>query len=195
MTFTHDWQLDCIIAYGKTLQSLTLDDCPIVHDAMVTQTLDPERYVQLQDDRSFVWSFDRETTWSYNSRWHDNFRKMATGLPRLQRFGMGYGPWDRGTEKDRTTSAFEAAASLPARLEAGRYIIFHWSTGASQWIEPRGMRRGRDATTKVTELNEQYGSCWEEDDDPPPPSYPDCWDQDQEALDVFLSAMKGRKKE
>ena len=194
MTFTHDWQLDWILSHGNTLESLTLDDCPIVHDAMITQTLDAERYVQLQDDKSLQWDPENETTWSYTSRWHDYFRKMTIGLPSLQKYGMGHGPWDCGIGEDNTTPAFEAAASLPARLEVGRYVIFHWGTGPGQWIEPAAMNDGDDvATTKVTELDEQYDSCWDGDDAPPPPSYPDCWDADQEAFDVFVAAVEKRR--
>jgi hypothetical protein len=195
MTFTHDWQLDWIVSHGKTLESLTLDDCPIVHDAMVGQVIDHERYVKLQDDKSLQWE-DSENIWSYSSRWHDYLRKMTTGLPRLQHFGMGHGAWNNCYDEDNVTQAFEAAASLPAQLETGRYIIFHWGTGPSAWIEPKGHGRGNYAepTKKITELDNQYDCCWDaDDDDPPLPSYPDCWDRDQEAFDVFMAAVEGRR--
>ena len=193
MTFTHDWQLDWIISHGRTLESLTLDDCPIVHDAMVAETLDPERYVKLQDDKTLLWDPDIETTWSCSSRWHDYFRKMTTGLPRLQHFGLGHGPWGDDIGEDNTALAFEASASLWAQLEAGRYVIFHWGTGPSQWIEPDAVGDALFSRVKITLLNEQYLCCWETDDDPPLPTYPDCWDRDQEAFDVLVAAVEGRR--
>jgi hypothetical protein len=91
MTFTHDWQLDWIISHGQTLESLTLYDCPIIHDAKVAQATDSERYVKLQDG-TVEWDLDNVTTWSYGSRWHDYFHKMTIGLPGLQHFGMAHHP-------------------------------------------------------------------------------------------------------
>ena len=193
MTFTHDWQLDWIVSHGQTLESLTLDDCPIVHDAIVGQTMDHERYAKLQDDKSLEWDPWKEKAWSYGSRWHDYLRKMTVGLPRLQHFGMGHGAWNNCYDEDNLTQAFEASASLPAQLETGRYVIFSWGTGPSAWIEPEGHGYQGDPTMKITELDQQYDCCWEEDDDPPVPSYPDCWDQDQEAFDVFMAAVEGRR--
>ena len=197
MTFTHDWQLDWITSHGKTLESLTLDDCPIVHDAMVAQAVDSERYVQLLDDRSVGWDPNSETGWSFGSRWHDFFRKMTIGLQRLQHFGMAHGPWNSGDDDDSVRPAFEASTWLPARLEIGRYLIFHWGTGPCQWIEPASCRYADedDLMTKIPEpeLADQYSCCWDTDDEPPLPSYPDCWDQDQEAFDVLMAAVQGRR--
>jgi hypothetical protein len=194
MTFTHDWQLDWILSHGKTLQSLTLDDCPIVHDALMTDyQTDPERYVILQD-HAIPQSADTETHWSYAPRWHDYFAKLTTGLPYLQRFGIGHGPWNSCYGEDRTTSAFLAAAELPARLRASRYVIFHGGTGPCQWIEPENSRNGYDVDDDVgADYEGQYDSCWDEDGVPPPPKYPDCWGRDQEALDELLAAVEGRR--
>jgi len=132
-------------------------------------------------------------TWSCSSRWHDYFRKMTTGLPRLQHFGLGHGPWGDDIGEDNTAWAFEASASLWAQLEAGRYVIFHWGTGPSQWIEPDAVGDALFSRVKITLLNEQYLCCWETDDDPPLPLYPDCWDRDQEAFDVLVAAMEARR--
>lgn len=195
MTFTHDSQLDWIVSHEATLESLTLDDCPIVHDAMMYSDLDSERCVKLNDDYTLP-SDGEKACWTYPSRWHDFFRKLAAGLPRLHRFGVGHGPWDGGHGEDRATAPFEAAATLPAQLEAARYVIFHGGTGPCPWIEPRaaidrfGDREG--IPEKITVLD-QYDSCWDEDDDPPPPSYPDCWDEDQEALDELMKVVERRR--
>lgn len=193
MTFTHDWQLDWVTSHGDTLQSLILDDCPIVHDAMISERLDPERYVELEDDYSIPRLGEERAVWTYSPRWHDFFRKLATGFPHLRRFGMGHGPWYNCFGADNATPAFEASASLPASIEAARYVIFHSGTGPSPWIEPEGSGWGEDPTAKITELENQYDCCWDTDDDPPLPSYPDCWDRDQEAFDVLMAAVEGRR--
>jgi hypothetical protein len=196
MTFTHDWQLDWILSHGKTLQSLTLDDCPIVHDALMTDyQTDPERYVILQD-HAILQSADTETHWSYAPRWHDYFAKITTGLPYLQRFGIGHGPWNSCYGEDKTTAPFLAAAELPARLRASRYVIFHGGTGPCQWIEPENSREWTSVHDDEDGANYKgrYDSCWDEDDVPPPPAYPDCWGRDQEALDELLAAVEGRRK-
>ena len=196
MTFTHDWQLDWILSHGQTLESLTLYDCPIVHEAKVAQATDSERYVQLQDG-TVAWDLDNDTTWSYGSRWHDYFHRMTTGLPRLQHFGMAHHPWgvdyDEGIATpafyDVERSAFETSASLPALLQGGRYFVFDWT---DPWVGPGGSYYGvySDCTEKITELELQY-DCGRGTDDMP--LYPDCWDRDQEAFDVFMAGVDRRR--
>lgn len=195
MTFTHDWQIDWIVSHGATLESLTLDDCPIITDALVYNTIENDRYVKLNDDYTLA-TADDPIFWSYPTRWHSYFDKLTTGLPHLRRFGVGVGPWDNCYGCDRGTAPFEAAAQLSARLVAERYGIFHGGTGPSQWIAPEGARDqcGDDGVpSKITDLEGQYDSCWDEDDDPPAPMYPDCWDRDQEALDGLMEAVRGRR--
>jgi hypothetical protein len=204
MTFTHDWQLDWIISHGQTLESLRLYDCPIVHDAKVAQIMDSERYVQIQHDGVFDWRDNSTSTWSYGSRWHDYFQKMTVGLPRLQHFGMAHFPWGidfyehnaDGAHYDSERSAFETSASLPAMLQGGRYFVFEWGT-AIQFVAPSGDKPyygvSCDCTEKFTKLEDQYVDGWHQDDEFPRPAYPDCWDQDQEAFEVFMAAVEGRR--
>jgi hypothetical protein len=178
------------------LQSLTLDDCPIVHDAMMScHEIDSDRYVPLQSDGTPQSEYN-ETHWQYAPRWHDYFHKMTPGLPVLQRFGIGHGPWNGGWGEDKTTAPFQAAAELPARLRASRYVIFHGGTGPCQWIEPENAKDGYDTYDDSDGANYegQYGSCWDDEDDPPRPAYPDCWARDQEALGGLLAAVEGRRK-
>jgi hypothetical protein len=196
MTFTHDWQLDWIISHGQTLKSLTLYDCPIIHDAKVAQATDSERYVKLQDG-TVEWDLDNVTTWSYGSRWHDYLHKMTIGLPRLQHFGMAHHPWGHDYDESNATpafhdderSAFETSASLPALLQGGRYFVFHW---AVQWVGPGGGFYGvySDCTEKITELELQY-ECGGGTDELL--LYPDCWDRDQEAFNVFMEGVDRRR--
>jgi len=92
MTFTHDWQLDWIISHADTLETLTLDDCPIIHEAMLGNDFDSERYVPF-DDTQFLWRYvEKPYHWTYGARWHDYFRRLHIGLPHLQRFGIDRGP-------------------------------------------------------------------------------------------------------
>lgn len=191
MTFTHDWQLDWILSHGQTLESLTLDDCPIVHDAKVYYPLDSERNVELSDDYQLDWSYEGQHVWSYPARWHDYFDKMASGLPRLCRFAIGHGPWNNYVGEDAVTEAFEAAARLEAKLDDTRYVIFHSGTGPSQWIEPEknsyfDPEIGQQVEAMV------YDCCWDDDDEPPLPEFPGCGKRDQEALDGLLEKVKGR---
>ena len=122
---------------------------------------------------------------------------MTTGLPRLQHFGMAHHPWgvdyDEGIATpafyDVERSAFETSASLPALLQGGRYFVFDWT---DQWVAPGGSYYGvySDCTEKITELELQY-DCGGGTDDMP--LYPDCWDRDQEAFDVFMAGVDRRK--
>lgn len=194
MSFTHDWQLDWIISHGSSLESLTLDYCPIVHDALVGRPQDSERYVKLNDDYTLPQDDSRDSYWTYKSRWHDYFRKLATELPHLRRVRIGNGPWDSHWEYLSAATPFKAAASLPTQLEGARYHIYDYGSGPSAWIQPADADSQDNSTDKITELEEQYADCgWDEEDEPPRPSYPDCWDKDQEALNELVAVVESRK--
>jgi hypothetical protein len=181
MTFTHDWQLDWIISHD-TLELLTLDDCPIIHDAMMSGACDSERYIPLDDiEKGLLRQGNsrkkpKQTHWHYEARWHVYFRRLKNGLPNLERFGVDRGPWNPAYEEDHASEPFKAAASLPARLAASRYMIFHSGTGPCPWIEPEDC--SNDEYEKVTVLEDQYDSCWNED---------------QKALDELLAAVESRR--
>lgn len=80
-----------------------------------------------------------------------------------------------------------AAASMPARLAASRYIIYDNGVGC----EPENSRK--DEYEKITVLEGQY-DAWDEDDPTPQPLYPDCWDDDQNTLDGLLEAVESRRR-
>lgn len=52
MTFSHDWQLEWILSHGKTLRSLTLNNCPIIHATWIghTRTVRTIRYSLSEKD-------------------------------------------------------------------------------------------------------------------------------------------------
>lgn len=189
MTFSHDWQLDWIVSHGGSLESLTLDDCPIIHDALTGQEIDAERYYILGDNVRLDQDCDHQFPWSYASRWHHYFRALRTGLPHLRHFGIGHGPWESLWEGVQLSAAFETAASLPAELLWSRYVVFDWGTGPSPWIEPEDWE-GRDVPVN---LNELYDLYWEDDDIGPNPSYPDCAGEDKKALDELVAAVEERR--
>lgn len=192
MTFTHDWQLDWIISHGRTLKSLTLDDCPIIHEALLNQALDSERYCIFDHSHNLSWD-GPETHWFYSSRWHSYFRKLHNGLPYLRHFAIGQGPWNGFGGEDSVSPAFEAAALLRAELLRSRYSVFDWGRGPSQWGEPQRSHLYNEKRVAPERLEEQYDVGWVHIEDcPPAPLYPDCWKEDQETLVELLAAVRER---
>ena len=191
MTFTHDWQLDWIISHGATLEALTLDDCPIIHQAMVRDAQDSERYIHFNDTEGLLWHDKAPAYWIYEARWHDYLHKLNRGLPHLRRFGFDRGPWSFNYGGENAFEPFGTAASLPARLTRSRYGVFHCGILPSQWLEAEDCLHETNYE-KITVCEGQYG--YELNENPgPPASFPDCWDEDQEALDELLAAVESRR--
>ena len=177
MTFTHDWQLDWITSHASTLQTLTLDDCPIVHACRMYATRGPDREPPKREEYNKEFG---ESVWFYEARWHDYFHRIQSELPMLKYFGCGHGPWKQYKQ-------LEEAFSLPAVVFRTRYIIFDAGTGPSPWTEAiderRPMRNG-----KATEGSRAYYSCcWIGQ-----PQYPDCEDEDWTALCSLLAVISRR---
>jgi hypothetical protein len=185
MAFTHDGQLDWILSHD-TLELLTLDGCPIVHEAMIDHDEDFEWQIATNYTDREHWPWKDQVHWSYGARWHDYFRKIHRGLPHLQRFGVGCGPWGFPYGCGEPAGAFMAAASLEARLTASRYNIYDGGVGC----EPQ--HSYKDEYAKITVLEDQY-CAWDEDDPVPQSLYPGCWDRDQDALDELLAAVESRR--
>jgi hypothetical protein len=190
MTFTHDWQLDWIVSHD-TLEMLTLDDCPIVHQAMIVDNHDSERYIHFNDIEGLLWHGEEPAHWIYEVRWHDYLRRLNRGLPHLQRFGLDRGPWNFGYDDDHASEPFKAAASLPARLARSRYSVFHHGVAPNPWLEAEDSLR--ENYEKITVFEDQYGYTLYEGDPGPAALYPDCWDEDQKALDELLAAVESRR--
>ena len=106
MTFTHDWQLDWIL-HISTLEVVVLDDCSIVVGChMYHNVFGQDRAApSLNEFRAN----DGGCAWYYEARWHDYFRRIQQGLPRLRHFACGHGPWE-------FSEGFEKSANLRARL-------------------------------------------------------------------------------
>lgn len=86
--FSHDWQFDWIIRHSKTLQQLTLDDCPILFLARNCRSLDSEGYPQFMtgppifDDRL-------DNTYTYSRRWSEVFERFRMELGALRSICFG----------------------------------------------------------------------------------------------------------
>jgi len=179
-SFTHDWQLDWILSHAETLQSLVLDDCPIVHACRIYPACGPDRMPpDYKTFNKYTANIGPDSEWVYGSRWHDYFRRMRDGLPELRHFACGHGPWDEGR-------SFDASDSLQAHLALQRYCIFDGSTGPSPWIEPERVT----VSGTTAESGIQYDCCWNGDTEPP--KYPDCEKEDQAALDDLMETIRCR---
>lgn len=186
MTFTHNWHLDWIISH-QTLRSLTLDDCPIMYDSMSMKPIDSEQYPILGDDNwklPEVYEYEDKVIWKYGTRWHDCFRKLK-GLPRLIDFGFGHGPWSFHRRDNGAVLPFRKGASLPTQITSNRYCMFD-----CDWVEAHHSSQG-DNAAKTNDPQEQYVDNFEDEEDAP--SYPDCRDEDQEALNELPAVIRNRR--
>ena len=173
MTFTHDWQLEWILSHASTLRSLILDDCPIIIASSLFADTGPHR------DPPALELFHGPTgyEWYFAARWHDYFRRITEGLPKLTHFG--YGSLD-------SVNDFEDCFELSAAPYASRYCIIHTGTLPSHLCYPR--RKTRWEGKKAVPDGYYFDSCWES-----PPPYPECDEEDQEALNELLAVIAGRK--
>lgn len=119
-TFSHETQLEWILSHGQTLQSLSLDDCPILHHGTMGCGFLGDR--RPRDVNAFQHIFDQKDTWTYSARWHDYFPRIQSGHPVLKDFRLGHGGWDEngGPMVNRHL--------LGQDLVAGRYVTFHGGT-------------------------------------------------------------------
>lgn len=179
MTFTHGWQLDWILEHKRTLESLVLDDCPILHFCSMFGRFGADRAAPAPQNRD---SEDEISGWLYSERWSEYYARIREGLPNLRHFGCGFGPWT-------SQKAFEEAGSLSAELVPQRYIIFDGGTCPSHWIWPRAAYTNSSSSRiEVMDNNhqsaeslagasmerrfEQYDCCFE--DHPPYPDSDEC---------------------
>ncbi|WPG97372.1 Hypothetical protein R9X50_00014700 [Acrodontium crateriforme] len=168
MTFSHDWQLDWILSQAETLETLILDDCPIVQACYMLVTFACDRS---PPDRHAYKLARGEDSWEYGARWYEYFQRIRRGLPKLKRFGFGRGPWDEH-------QAFQNSAELGASLYRQRYCIFDGSIAPKAWVTDVAEVKGKRV----------YGCAWDK-----APPYPDCDHEDQEALDALLNTIMERR--
>ena len=190
-TIAFDWQIDFITSHGKTLEQLVLTNCPILHASRMT------RRQSNNDWQTRLPGTSRgppPTTTSFpDLRWHTVLPAFGSSLTKLKHFSMGRGPvtdqdyYDRAFKYDE---AFEDRYSLAPRIDSSRYAIFDYGNGPAEWIDAdpeRGMRYSV--------------SCWEDpfwleretdEDVKKKIEYPDCLQEDQEALEGLLRILRER---
>lgn len=176
MTFTHDWQFEWILSHGKTLSSLTLEECPIIHATWIGHTLDNENYPIFTLGQRLKW--EREdgdadlNYWTYEGRWHTWLRKFKAGLLFLREIKMIN--WFR---------SWSEVAQEKNGSKWARYCIFFsagWA-GEGQVQVPKGVDK-----PYFGGLNTDYLG--------PEPWYPDCWEEDQKAFEELLEVVRRRRQ-
>lgn len=193
-SFFNDKQLQWILSHGSTLETLSLDDCPILHAARVGKSINPDGSLVHSDlEEPFEWDYDSENFWTYDARWHNHLPRIQAGLPNLKHFGMGHGKWDTWDERGHEQSAFEFAPLAEAYLDPRRYCIFNYGIGPSQWVEVRVDRTLDDNGEMWEEGRDTYDDgAWEEEEGPVP-GVPKCRKEDEKALKELLQAVRARR--
>ncbi|KAI4843227.1 hypothetical protein E4T44_06859 [Aureobasidium sp. EXF-8845] len=92
MSFSHNEQLNWILAHRNTLEELVLDNCPIVIGVRIPSTLDSDNYpIEPLFNSSTTGSILAPSSFTYQARWHDYFSSFATGLIKLRSIRCGFG--------------------------------------------------------------------------------------------------------
>ncbi|KXS95489.1 hypothetical protein AC578_8804 [Pseudocercospora eumusae] len=178
-SFAYDWQLNWIHSHAKTLRTLVFDDCPIVIAGKTSE--DMEHSHQVRDPQAD----EEENFWTYDARWHTYFVRIRNELPHLTHFGMNCEI--RGRDLGDEYDAF-GIYEVGVELSVHRYRVFN---GGGLW----------DAATPYTTVSKDVGADgkkpefelgWDEDEDEGV-EFPDCWNEDQEALKELLDAVASRR--
>lgn len=200
-TFTHDSQLDWILTHGQTLQSLSLDDCPIIHHCTFCCKFRDGRLPPSVKDFTETYT-NEDDTWVYEARWHDYFSSIQSGLPKLKNFRIGH-----GEDWNTSDGPMVTRHLLGSELVAMRYVAFHGGTlqygillsclsltptgtGPSQWIEPDMKYTQQEDGTHLTQY--VFDGCWDGEEDKP--KFPDCEELDKKALDELLEAVRSHSE-
>lgn len=138
-TFAHDSQIEWITSHGSTLETLILDDCPILFYIWPSDSLRKHTSKIRHDDHDIFLNREEPSDnnflqdnrhWIYKRRWHHFFPRLESGLSELTKFTCGHGDWPNG--------AFEERDQIVSVLKQNRYIAFNGGIGPSQWEEPCG---------------------------------------------------------
>lgn len=172
MTFTHDWQIEWIISHGGTLTSLSLRECPIIHDIWIDHTMDAEGYPVHTLGEDLDWDETTDTdgvgVWCGNrARWNEYFTRLIPGLPHLRHLEVG-----------------EASSFDPDNQEAAEhswrnlYCAFWSENPFTPWAcHHPSIGRGYDF---------MHDRCV------PAPCFPQCEKEDLEALEQLMIAVRRR---
>jgi hypothetical protein len=182
-TIAYDWQVGFITLHGHTLEQLILTNCPILYALCMTRWQVNNLW---QQSRAGTGRGKPPTTNIYSDlRWHTVLPKLTAGLPKLKHFSMGRGPtkdFGRGHEPFDDDKGFEDRYKLSPQIDCSRYARFDYDRGTTEWEEPISkhstwsswLEWEHDKETKIKER------------------YPDCLQEDQDALEDLLKIARGR---
>lgn len=191
-TIAFDWQLNFIISHAKTLEQLTLINCPILHALRMT----PRQSNNLWQQRLPGTGRGPPQTNNFfiDLRWHNVLLQFKNELPKLKHFTMARGPkgpnfWAR---VDLTADeAFDDRYTLASCVDTSRYAIFDYDGPAEKEDADPERYRGRPG-------GEDYykNSHWlerEKDEEVRKKlEFPDCLKEDQDALEDLMRVLKTR---
>ncbi|KAL1608279.1 hypothetical protein SLS60_003218 [Paraconiothyrium brasiliense] len=196
----HDYQVNWIISHRDTLRELILDRCSVLYQigCSIHDWLDDDGYPRNADPfGEYGYSADpddeRELLFKSNDvRWHTVFSRFESSLIKLREFRFGSSTqWDFNT----TSRHFRAGAvshmpimpwedehNIKSGLFEERYVIWDdWQNEyRSKWFEKDS--RGRN----------KFGDGWRDEWLARLEQYPECGNEDKDALQALLRAVKGR---
>lgn len=181
-TIAHDWQIDWIVSHRATLKQLLLDDCPIVVALRMAGDDDMKKlnFPDLQPVPGDDWA-------PYFTliplRWHEVLERFRSDLYHLKHFAM-YGT---SRNYDWSEDTFEHRYNLENALRANRYHTFNRGSASpwSDWEDPR------------PEAHNMYHEFFSGSPDRPNPNhrrvkYPECFEEDLEALEKLMKVVRRR---
>ncbi|SMR53172.1 unnamed protein product [Zymoseptoria tritici ST99CH_1E4] len=182
-TFAHDHQLHWILEHRQTLQSLSLDDCPIMHEIYVPKTSKGSDPLPFDDDQPRLKT--DAYVWEYKTRWHHYFTLIRTQLHKLMSFAIGETELDGSTGRTHEI-AMTHRSYLGATLAEGRYMRFHDEEyKVAETDPPEDLVVYLDFAAHNAHEAERYEEYGE---------YPDCEEEDQKALDQLMEAVRRRAR-
>ncbi|KAF3008567.1 hypothetical protein E8E13_007216 [Curvularia kusanoi] len=195
-TIAFDWQIDFITSHGETLEQLIFTCCPILHAVdMTPKQLNNTYRVHLGTQRG------RGVTHVTfpDLRWHNVLPDFKRKLPKLRHFSMARGPkeihyWNQVNLS--CDEAFDDRYTQVPCIDVWRYAIFDLKVAEHVDITTDLGKNVMKMELKPRNPYTRYtGSGWLERADEETRKkvqYPDCLEEDQEALDELLAACKSR---
>ncbi|KAJ4335061.1 hypothetical protein N0V95_008998 [Ascochyta clinopodiicola] len=191
-TIAFNWQIEFIALQGQTLEQLILTNCPILHALRMTKRQSANQWQQ----RLPGTSRGKPPTDNVfpDLRWHTVLPDLKVRLPKLKYFAMGRGPvrerlFNREVSDD--DEAYEERYKLKPRIDSSRYAIFDFEAGLSEWVDA-----GPDRDSSLHQKGGWECSHWldrsNDEEWRTKTTYPDCLQEDQEALTGFLEELSQR---
>lgn len=195
MAFLYDWQLEWILSHAKTLESLVLDDCPIVKSGTSMKTT--PHYFEVPSQNFFRHDFECFEQ-RYPARWHD-FRRFKDRLPHLRHFAIRtwHVQYPLAMQAQHEVDSFDNTDSLKNDLQVSRYrllwafeehVAYHEVQIPDRYVEDwdaEGFARFGLGADRGFGFGEQERRFMEENKE-----FPDCWREDGQALGELMEVVK-----